>query len=144
MKEKGKEMKERFILDSFAFISFIKGEKGGKKVEDLFERAERGEVSLFLSKITETEIYYVIFKTIGAISADDIRKDIKKRKFPVEVISAIDTRVEKAGEIKAQYNLSFADAFVAQLALEKNAVVVTGDPEFKELEKDKILDILWL
>jgi predicted nucleic acid-binding protein len=47
-----------------------------------------------------------------------------------------------AAHIKANHALSLADAFAAALAKEKNARLVTGDPEFETLAND--LAILWL
>lgn len=38
--------------------------------------------------------------------------------------------------------MSYADAFAAALSKEKKAGLVTGDPEFKALEKE--IDINWL
>lgn len=38
--------------------------------------------------------------------------------------------------------MSFADAFAVALAQESTAAVLTGDPEFKEVEK--LIPVLWL
>jgi hypothetical protein len=48
----------------------------------------------------------------------------------------------QAAVFKASYRLSLADAFAAALAKEKKAELVTGDPEFKALEKE--IKIVWL
>ena len=37
--------------------------------------------------------------------------------------------------IKANYSIAYADCFAASLALAKNAIIVTGDPEFKKIEE---------
>lgn len=47
-----------------------------------------------------------------------------------------------AAHIKANYAVSYADAFAIALAQELKATVVTGDPEFGGVEK--MVDILWL
>ncbi len=47
-----------------------------------------------------------------------------------------------AAHIKAEYPLAYADAFAAALAMNKDATLVTGDPEFMVL-KD-CLPIQWL
>jgi len=44
--------------------------------------------------------------------------------------------VETAGDFKANHRISLADAFAAALAKEKKAELVTGDPEFKAMEKE--------
>jgi predicted nucleic acid-binding protein len=43
---------------------------------------------------------------------------------------------------KARFRLSLADAFAAALAKDMKAELVTGDPEFKALEKE--IRIQWL
>jgi hypothetical protein len=37
-----------------------------------------------------------------------------------------------------------ADSFAAALARIKNASLLTGDPEFRHLEKDGVLKLTWL
>jgi len=51
-------------------------------------------------------------------------------------------RTFAAAHIKAHYRVSFADAFAIALAQESTATAVTGDPEFREVEK--LIPILWL
>lgn len=43
---------------------------------------------------------------------------------------------------KVKGNISFADCFAAAVAENKKATLVTGDPEFKQLENE--LSIAWL
>jgi len=45
-------------------------------------------------------------------------------------------------ELKAQYPISFADCFTVATALREKAVLVTGDPDFKHVEK--IVKIDWV
>jgi len=47
-----------------------------------------------------------------------------------------------AADFKARYKISLADAFAAALAKERKSELVTGDPEFKALEKE--IKIHWL
>ena len=44
-------------------------------------------------------------------------------------------------KLKAQHALSFADCFAVATAQRENAVILTGDPEFKNVEK--IVSIDW-
>ena len=50
--------------------------------------------------------------------------------------------VISASKIKAQHALSFADCFAVATAQRENAVILTGDPEFKTVEKFVKID--WL
>jgi predicted nucleic acid-binding protein len=49
---------------------------------------------------------------------------------------------KQAAIYKANHKMAYADAFAAGLAKIKNAHLVTGDPEFKSLEKE--IGITWL
>jgi predicted nucleic acid-binding protein len=49
---------------------------------------------------------------------------------------------DTAADFKARFKLSLADAFAAALAKERRADLVTGDPEFKALERE--IKIHWL
>jgi ribonuclease VapC len=51
-------------------------------------------------------------------------------------------RILAAAQIKAQYPISYADAFAVALAQELNAAIVTGDSEFKQVES--IVKLSWL
>jgi len=47
-----------------------------------------------------------------------------------------------AAKMKAQFPISYADAFAISTALRAQAVVVTGDPEFHAVAH--LVEILWL
>ena len=53
-----------------------------------------------------------------------------------------ETRILAAAELKAQYPISYADAFAAALAIERGATLVSGDPEFSALTPE--INLLWL
>jgi ribonuclease VapC len=48
----------------------------------------------------------------------------------------------QAAQIKARHKLSYADCFAAALARKLDAILVTGDQEFSQLED--IVAIEWL
>jgi len=65
-----------------------------------------------------------------------------ERTMPFDVVPADRALAEQAAEYKAAHKMSLADAFAAVLAKQKKAVLVTGDKEFKPLERE--LKIQWL
>ncbi|MGH8021837.1 MAG: PIN domain-containing protein [Opitutaceae bacterium] len=62
--------------------------------------------------------------------------------LPVLFVPAERGLADLAADFKARFKLSLADAFAAALAKEKKAELVTGDPEFKALERE--IKITWL
>jgi len=133
-------MTKPIVLDSFALIAYLRAEPAGSKVTPLLKDAEAGKVLLFLSYINLAEIYY---KTIREQGLDKGREVVAiLRALPIEIVSLSDEFTLRAAEIKAAHPMSFADCFATALALEKHAAILTGDPEFKSVEK--LVHIIWL
>ena len=61
---------------------------------------------------------------------------------PFEFQSTTHALADCAADFKARFKLSLADTFAAALARERKADLVTGDPEFKALERE--VKIHWL
>ena len=62
--------------------------------------------------------------------------------LPLDVVPADRDLAELAAEFKAAHKLSLADAFAAALTKQKKAELVTGDSEFKAVQRD--IKIGWL
>ena len=62
--------------------------------------------------------------------------------LPIQLAEVTMDRVLAAAQVKAQYPISYADAFAVALAQELNATIVTGDSEFKQVES--IVKLSWL
>lgn len=133
-------MIKSIVLDSFALIAYLRAEPAGAKVAAYLQNANTGKIRLFLSHINLAEVYY---KTIREQGRDKGREVIAiLRALPIEIVSLSDELTLQAAEIKATHPMSFADCFATTLALEKHAAILTGDPEFKSIEK--LVKIIWL
>ncbi len=62
--------------------------------------------------------------------------------LPIEFHPVHRPLADLAADYKARFKMSLADAFAAALAKEKKTELVTGDAEFKPLEKE--IKINWL
>ena len=71
---------------------------------------------------------------------EEIARDLPT--LPIEFHPADRRLSDLAADFKARFKMSLADAFAAALAKDKKAGLVTGDPEFKALEKE--IEIVWL
>jgi len=60
----------------------------------------------------------------------------------IEMVPASWEIIASASEVKAKYALSYADCFAVASALRHDASVVTGDPEFKNVEH--MVEIDWI
>ena len=130
----------RFVLDSFAVLTYLKEENGWQKVKELFLKAEAKIILLYMNYINLGEVYYIAYRENGASVADRIFSLIKR--WPIQFVGVAENIAIIAGRIKAENKLSYADAYVVATALHKRAKIVTGDPEFKSVEA--IVGIDWL
>ncbi len=128
------------VLDSWALLAFFKDEPAGSVVEDLIQKAAAEKVKLLLSVVNWGEVYYGMWRAGGRDAADSAAGDISR--LPVEVVEAGLPVARQAAIYKATNKMSFADAFAAALAKINGAELVTGDLEFKPLEKE--IKINWL
>ncbi|MEW6379686.1 MAG: type II toxin-antitoxin system VapC family toxin [bacterium] len=129
-----------YLFDSFALLCWLQEEEGFKLVDRFILDAQAGKVNLYLSIINLGEIYYRIAKVAGLKTARNVLEKI--RFLPLRIISASDNLVMKAAELKARYPIAYADAFALATALEHQAVIITGDPEFRVI-KEKF-EIIWI
>jgi predicted nucleic acid-binding protein len=130
------------VLDSWALIAFFEDEPVADTVEELIHRAALDRHKLLMSVINWGEIYYNTMRETSQSEAEARIKEIAS--LPIEIVGVGDDlkMTRQAAIYKASYRVAYADAFAAALAKERRAELVTGDPEFKPLEKE--IKINWL
>ena len=128
------------VLDALALMAFFKGEAAADTVEQIIHKATDEKVRLFLCVVNWGEVYYGMWRAGGKAVADDVAADLSR--MPIELVEADLHLAKQAAIYKAGNKLSYADAFAAALAKIKSAELVTGDAEFKPLEKE--IKIHWL
>lgn len=127
-------MSSDFALDAWAIIAFLQGEEpAASRVRKVIEGAQEGTARLFISIINVGEVYYRIGKLRNPREADSVLKDLSL--LPIEIVSADDDTVLAAARLKMTHTLSYADAFAAVTAQQKDAILLTGDPELIELKR---------
>ena len=128
------------VLDSFALIAYFRDEPGAEAVEALLVTAGKKDSPLHMTDVNYAEVKYSIVKKDGAEAWEEAAKILQG--LPIDFHSTTRTLADTAADFKAHFKLSLADAFAAALAKEKKAELVTGDQEFKALEKE--IKITWL
>ena len=121
-----------YVLDSYAILAYFQAEPGGHRVKELLKQAKAEDVTIFMSLINLGEVIYTTGRKLGEDKAKDIFGDIML--LPIQLSEVTKDRVLSAARIKTQYPISYADAFAVSLAHELKAAIVTGDPEFKQVE----------
>jgi ribonuclease VapC len=131
---------EGYVLDSFALIAHFEQEPGSEKVERLLKAARDGKTELYLSTVNLGEIYCNVLRERGSGKAEETILAIDQ--LPITIVDADRPLALRAGRFKAHHPIAYADCFAAGLAGQQNLKIVTGDPEFKKLEKEVCIE--WL
>ena len=128
------------VLDSWALIAFFEDEPAAEVVEKILEDAATEKHKLLMSVVNWGEIYYNTMREVSREAADQKLKEIAA--MPIEIVDADPHLTKQAAIYKATKKMSYADCFGAALAKIRNAEFVTGDTEFKEVERE--IKITWL
>lgn len=86
------------------------------------------------------EVLYITERTGGGMAARAVAGLLDS--LPIQVVDADRELTFAAAHIKAGHALSYADAFAVALALRLDAVLITGDPEFRSVES--LVKVEWL
>ena len=134
-------MKKKRLLDSYALLAYLNKEDGYEKVRAVLANAQQSSLPVLMNELNVGETYYIVYRKRGHEQAEYFL-DTVLAGLPVSMISNDFNAVISAAKIKAQHALSFADCFAVATAQRENAVILTGDPEFKNVEK--FVEIEWL
>ena len=122
----------RYVLDDNALIGFFEDRAGtAGKIEHLVGEALRQDLPLLMSAVNWGEVFYTAWRRHGEAQAR--QADARLQELPVAVIAVDRDRASRAAALKQKHSLGYADAFAAELAMERSAWLVTADPEFKKV-----------
>ncbi len=123
-------------------IAFFENEPGAEKVALILKSLLERKAKAYMSVINWGEIYYNTLREQDAETAEKVIEQLKQ--YPIELVDADQKLTYEAAKLKGRYKIAYADCFAAALSHRLTAVIVTGVPEFKILEKEGIAEINWL
>ena len=132
--------KSVYLLDSFALLAYLNDEAGCTRVKEILALAEDRKCRVVMCLVNLGEVLYITERERGLAMAQGVLALAES--LPLELLEVSRDLVLDAAHIKAHHPLSYADAFATAAAVHENAVVVTGDPEFKSVEE--LIKIEWL
>jgi predicted nucleic acid-binding protein len=109
-------------------------------VELLLIEARDRSAALWISNVNLGEIWYTLARRHSATFANQQIQELEE--LGIERIDADWPLTLQAAHYKSRHKLSYADAFAAALSKSRNAPLITGDAEFRPLEKE--IKIHWL
>jgi len=128
------------VFDSYALLCFFKKESGYEEVKKLLNDAENKELELLLSTVNLTEIYYSISREFGENRANEVLTLIDS--LCITIVNVDMELAVVAARIKSIYTIAIGDCFAIGLAKLNHAKVITGDPEFKQIQNE--VEVIWL
>jgi predicted nucleic acid-binding protein len=132
MKPTKSEKSEAYTLDTSAILALWNDEEGADIVEGILRRAKNFEVRVYFSFMTAMELYYNFKRRHGKQTADELYAVLGF--LPAERVNFDERILLEAANIKADNQLSVADAWIAATASVTSSTLVHKDPEFEALE----------
>jgi ribonuclease VapC len=131
---------KKYVMDSFAMIAFFEDEPGAEMVELILKSLMARKAKAYMSIINWGEIYYNTLREQGVETAEAVIEQLKQ--YPIELVDADKKLTYEAAKLKGRHKIAYADCFAAALSRTLDAVLVTGDPEFKKLGNKYLIQ--WL
>jgi predicted nucleic acid-binding protein len=128
------------VFDSHALLKLLRDEPGAEEVEKILTEAARRDEPAHMTEINYAEVQYIVRRKDGEAAWQTIARELVAA--PIQFHVADRVLADRAADFKTRFKISLADAFAAALAKIKNAELVTGDREFKQLARD--VKIHWL
>ena len=132
--------KKRYVFDSHAVLKFFQKEKGYEKIVRLLEGIQKTGSLKYINAMNLGEIIYTTKREFGDQKKIEVLANIERLGFTV--LPVPNSLIFQAAEYKARYAISFADCLVLASAMEQDAAIVTGDPEFKKV--GPLVEIIWV
>jgi uncharacterized protein len=128
------------VLDPYSLIAYLENENGAEKMIEVIQGARDSGRTLLLSVVNWGEVYYITLRETGRERVEAVAHLIST--LPIQVVPADLELTRQAAEFKASKKMSYGDCFAAALAKLRRAELVTGDEEFRQIEKE--IKILWI
>ncbi|HUI30223.1 MAG TPA: type II toxin-antitoxin system VapC family toxin [Candidatus Acidoferrales bacterium] len=128
------------VFDSSAVLALLFDEPAAEQVEQLLSQAVDQNKEVYISAVNWTEVLYRVQQIQGETGVKAAKQF--EHETTLAVVDVNRELAELAAELKATYHLSLGDAYCAALAKQMKAVLVTGDREFKQMERQ--VEIKWI
>ena len=128
------------VFDSWAIMAYLEGETSAERVADIMADAHEEDVPLLMSVVNAGEVWYILAREVSVAEADRSLHQLKQ--LGIKLVDADWDLAHEAAGFKSKHKMSFADCFAAALARQKNANLITGDQEFRQVQKE--ISLTWL
>jgi predicted nucleic acid-binding protein len=133
-------LQEDLVFDSWAILAYVQAEPGGAQVKSLLLETTEVRRPLWITSINLGEVWYILARRHSPEYAS--RQLAELTQIGLERVDVDWSMVLQAADYKSRHKISYADAFAAALAKQRNAELVTGDREFRALDSE--IKIHWV
>jgi predicted nucleic acid-binding protein len=132
-------LSDGLVFDSWAIIAFFNNEAPAERIKLLLVESARRKNG-WITSVNLSEVWYMLVRKRSTELANDAIDEVTE--IGLERVDVDWPLVLQAANFKSRHKISYADAFAAALAKQRNAELVTGDPEFHALDSE--IRIHWL
>jgi predicted nucleic acid-binding protein len=131
---------KNLVLDSWAVLSYLEDGSAGLEVAQILASAHAEARPVSMSVVNVGEVWYILAREVSEEEAD--QSVLELRQLGVEFVDVTWELAREAASFKSKGRMSYADCFAAALAKMNGAELVTGDPEFRQVEP--LVKMRWL
>ena len=128
------------ILDSWAVLAYFQNEPAAAAVQKILLVSQDNGTRLVMTMINAGEVWYNYARRASTEVANERIQQL--RMTGIEFIEADWDLTKEAAHLKSRYPIAYADCFAAALAKREGGRLVTGDPEFRRLDKE--ISVIWI
>lgn len=131
-----------YVFDTEAIIAYLYNEPGHEKVASKLDAVFEGEAEGSLSGANASEVFYLVARFEGTADDTPTKASLRDADRDLRALERQGLTIRRAswrlaGEVKADGNISLADANAVALAADRNATLVVGaDDDFDDLPLD--------
>ena len=133
-------MNQKSLLDAYGLLLFLQKEGPYQVIKTIFRDAQSKNDPVLINEMSIGEIFHVTARNHSIEKAEAFLPLLEV--LPMEIVSNNLEDILRAARIKGQYRVGYISALVTVTAERENAVLLTGDPEFRKVED--VINIKWL
>lgn len=124
---------KKYVLDASSLIRYVDNQAGASRVEEILAECVAGRASICISAVQWGEVASNLRKRMGASHERRILSGLLPSE--AEIVPATADCALRAGDLRVDKKIAYADAFALDLAMQsKNHVLVTADYDFKTVD----------
>ena len=123
----------KYVLNSSSLIRYIDNEAGSARMEEILAECVAGRADVCVSAVQWGEVASNLRKRMGVSHESRILSELLPSEAEIVAVRAEDA--VRAGDLRVDKKLAYADAFAVDLAMQSRAnILVTADYDFKAVE----------